>query len=445
MVMNKHKFNIFPEAKKEDFERLKADIDANGFDKSQPITTYEGAILDGWNRLQACEQLTITPVFAKFTGSAADAIAFVMRTNKRRNLNSGQWATIAAEADELMAAIAAEAAKNKGGRPKKSDEWPCHHCGSSHPIGDNPCHNPESKKPQQKIVTDKPSNRNVTDSKTAEMFNTNRTYVNNAVKMKEAAPEVFEKVKAGTMTMQDGMKAVRAIPTDPWSESERQRQVQVEKGLAVVANASADKNLITWAESNGKAMRVDRGTKYGNPFVLPDDGTRDHVCDCYEHNYLPNKPSITSGIDVLKGKVLICHCYPLRCHGDALAEMANGVRNPKKPVAEMDDKAAKIEANRLRKAADELDPPTKFVKPTVEDVAEYCQQRKNNIDAEMFVAHYAANGWKLANGNKLNDWKSAVITWEKRNDSGSQQSGRAIAGTGRIKPGKIDESQIEWR
>ena len=105
----------------------------------------------------------------------------------------------------------------------------------------------------------------------------------------------------------------------------------------------------------------------------------------------------------------------------------------------------KKRARELRKAADELDPPTKFVKPTVEDVAEYCRERKNNIDAEMFVAHYAANGWKLANGNKLNDWKSAVITWEKRNDSGGQQSGRAIAGTGRIKPGKIDESQIEWR
>jgi hypothetical protein len=105
----------------------------------------------------------------------------------------------------------------------------------------------------------------------------------------------------------------------------------------------------------------------------------------------------------------------------------------------------KKRARELRKAADELDPPTKFIKPTVEDVAEYCRERKNNIDAEMFVAHYAANGWKLANGNKLNDWKSAVITWEKRNDLGSQQSGRAIAGTGRIKPGKIDESQIEWR
>ena len=105
----------------------------------------------------------------------------------------------------------------------------------------------------------------------------------------------------------------------------------------------------------------------------------------------------------------------------------------------------KKRARELRKAADELDPPTKFVKPTVEDVTEYCRERKNNIDAEMFVAHYAANGWKLANGNKLNDWKSAVITWEKRNDSGIKQVGRAIAGSGRIKPDAIDESAITWK
>ena len=436
--MKKHKFNIFPEAKKEDFERLKADIEANGFDKSQPITTYEGEILDGWNRLKACQELTIAPVFTKFNGSASDAIAFVMRTNKRRNLNSGQWATIAAEAEELMAAIAEEAAKKKGGRPKKDDHWPCHHCGGSHPIGDNPCHKPETEKPTQKIVEVSRTEKE-TAHKAAELFNTNRTYVNNAVKMKEAAPEVFEKVKAGTMTMQDGMKVVRAIPTDPWSESERARQTQVEKGIAVVANSHADKNLITWAESQGKATRVDRGSKFGNPFILNDDGTRDHVCDCYEHNYLPNKPSITNSIDDLKGKVLICYCYPLRCHGDALAAMANGNKHEPKKA---DPKA---EANQLRKLADKLDPPTKFVKPTVEDVAEYCRERKNNIDAETFVAHYAANGWKLANGNKLNDWKSAVITWEKRNDSGIKQVGRAIAGSGRIKPDAIDESAITWK
>jgi hypothetical protein len=51
--------------------------------------------------------------------------------------------------------------------------------------------------------------------KAAELFNTNRTYVNQASKLKEQAPEVFEAVKAGTMRMTDGSKAVKAIPTDP--------------------------------------------------------------------------------------------------------------------------------------------------------------------------------------------------------------------------------------
>jgi hypothetical protein len=311
--MNKHKFNIFPEAKKEDFERLKADIYANGFDKSQPITTYEGAILDGWNRLQACEQLTIAPVFAKFTGSAADAIAFVMRTNKRRNLNSGQWATIAAEAEELIAVIAENVEKDR--REKQAE--------TQKETKAQKAVNAVEAMGEKISPQPKPKEENKTAHKTAEVFNTNSTYVKNAVKMKEAAPEVFEKVKAGTMTMQDGMKAVRAIPTDPWSESERQRQVLVIKKITVVANATSDKNLIAWAESEGKTVRVDRGTKFGNPFILNDDGTRDHVCDCYEHNYLPNKPSILNMVDSLKGKVLICHCYPQRCHANSLAELAN--------------------------------------------------------------------------------------------------------------------------
>lgn len=312
--MKKHKFNIFPEAKKEDFERLKSDIEANGFDKSQPITTYEGEILDGWNRLKACQELTIAPVFTKFNGSDVDAIAFVMRTNKRRNLNSGQWATIAAEAEELIAAIAENVEKD---RREKQAETQRETKGQKTVKA--------SERLSDKKLSDSPKSEHSekTATKSAELFNTNRTYVNNAAKMKEAAPEVFEKVKAGTMTMQDGMKVVRAIPTDPWSTTERERQALAQKGVAVVANAHADKNLIAWAEVKGKAMRVDRGTKFGNPFILNDDGTRDHVCDCYEHNYLPNKPSITKLIDSLKGKVLICHCYPLRCHANSLADIAN--------------------------------------------------------------------------------------------------------------------------
>jgi hypothetical protein len=40
---------------------------------------------------------------------------------------------------------------------------------------------PDEKETQQKIVASRPTeNRNVTDTKTAEIFGTNRTYVNQA-------------------------------------------------------------------------------------------------------------------------------------------------------------------------------------------------------------------------------------------------------------------------
>ena len=94
----------------------------------------------------------------------------------------------------------------------------------------------------------------------------------------------------------------------------------------------------------------------------------------------------------------------------------------------------KKRAKELRKAADELDPPKKFRPPDVEDVRAYCIERKNRVDAEAFVAFYAQQDWRLANGNKISDWKQAVITWEKRDDSGNRNSSGGRVTTGRIKP-----------
>jgi len=60
-------------------------------------------------------------------------------------------------------------------------------------------------------------------------------------------------------------------------------------------------------------------------------------------------------------------------------------------------------------------PARRFVAPTVEEVAKYCQERKNGIDAEKFVAYYASIGW-LVGRNPMKDWQKAIITWERNND-----------------------------
>jgi hypothetical protein len=62
-------------------------------------------------------------------------------------------------------------------------------------------------------------------------------------------------------------------------------------------------------------------------------------------------------------------------------------------------------------------PRASFQKPTFEEVAEYCKERENKINAQSFLDHYESNGWMVGK-TKMKDWRAAVRTWE-RNDYGS--------------------------
>ena len=54
-----------------------------------------------------------------------------------------------------------------------------------------------------------------------------------------------------------------------------------------------------------------------------------------------------------------------------------------------------------------------FIPPTVEEVAAYCRERRNSIDAAAFVAFYSSKGWVVGKA-KMKDWRQAVIAWERR-------------------------------
>lgn len=64
--------------------------------------------------------------------------------------------------------------------------------------------------------------------------------------------------------------------------------------------------------------------------------------------------------------------------------------------------------------------------PTIEEVAEYCAERGNEIDPEHFWSHYETYGWRTKNG-PIKSWKAAVITWEKnmRRWSGEKKTERS--------------------
>lgn len=59
------------------------------------------------------------------------------------------------------------------------------------------------------------------------------------------------------------------------------------------------------------------------------------------------------------------------------------------------------------------EPKKNFEKPTVEEIAAYCAERKNEVDAQAFFDFYESKGWKVG-AVKMHDWRASVRTWEKR-------------------------------
>jgi hypothetical protein len=53
----------------------------------------------------------------------------------------------------------------------------------------------------------------------------------------------------------------------------------------------------------------------------------------------------------------------------------------------------------------------KFIPPTIEEIAAYCEERQNGIDPVKFFNHYEASEW-MRGKNKIKNWKACVVTWE---------------------------------
>lgn len=64
------------------------------------------------------------------------------------------------------------------------------------------------------------------------------------------------------------------------------------------------------------------------------------------------------------------------------------------------------------------------IPPSMEELTQYCQERKNNVDPQVFFDFYQSKGWMVGK-NKMKDWQAAVRTWEKNdNDSTSNTKGK---------------------
>lgn len=76
-------------------------------------------------------------------------------------------------------------------------------------------------------------------------------------------------------------------------------------------------------DAPASAVYIGRPSKWGNPFEIGKDGTREDVIRQYR-DWLLSQPTVVADVKrELKGKDLVCWCAPHACHGEVLLEIAN--------------------------------------------------------------------------------------------------------------------------
>ena len=73
---------------------------------------------------------------------------------------------------------------------------------------------------------------------------------------------------------------------------------------------------------NSYDVYIGRGSKWGNPFKIGIDGTREDVIEQYR-DWIQTQSHLLNSLEELRGKTLGCFCSPQACHGDILVELLN--------------------------------------------------------------------------------------------------------------------------
>jgi hypothetical protein len=80
-----------------------------------------------------------------------------------------------------------------------------------------------------------------------------------------------------------------------------------------------NKTLVVNCRKDKYDVFIGRPSKWGNPYKIGINGTRDEVIEKYRE-YLKTNKILLDQLYKLKGKRLGCFCAPLKCHGHILLE-----------------------------------------------------------------------------------------------------------------------------
>jgi hypothetical protein len=136
--------------------------------------------------------------------------------------------------------------------------------------------------------------------------------------------------------------------------------------------------------------------------VIFDNGDKWFIPDFIEFQYGELNPNS----NVHKSVIQLLERYNLEGYLKGSQTLPEGVQDKDKDIVIVKEKAK----------------AKRFVKPTVDDIVDYCNERNNVVDAQKFYDYYSSNGWKVGK-NSMKDWKAAVRTWEK-NTTATQTKGK---------------------
>jgi len=166
----------------------------------------------------------------------------------------------------------------------------------------------------QTVVNDwKPINQEIKEIKSEPMF-----AISTPEELLKKAKEVAKERAEVKKQIIDQKGSTEVIPIADLELINRMK-----KGETVVLNMNNNFHAMKWAKDNNRFQQIDRWSDWGNPFIISGDGDRDTVCESFKI-YFNLKLELKSKVKQLKGKALGCHCYPLRCHGEHLKQLADG-------------------------------------------------------------------------------------------------------------------------
>ena len=184
---------LFPMMDEVALQALADDIREHG--QREPVILFNGAVLDGRNRLRACEMAGVVPwVETVESEDVVDPIAFVLSLNRhRRHLTPSQVAVLIVDVSDMYAAEAAERARAgnaKGGSAERKSGITLI---------------PDSSAPERD-----PAGRALVQA--AKELGGGVSSASTMSSVKRAAPEVFAAVKSGAIERVTDAKRIAAMP-----------------------------------------------------------------------------------------------------------------------------------------------------------------------------------------------------------------------------------------